>query len=149
MKKAPTFKTTDYLGNEISSEILAGSKYLIYFYPKDMTPGCTIEAIGFQEKYAEFKEAGVQIFGVSKDSAASHQKFCDKHDLRFPLLVDTDATIAQAFGVLKEKSMFGKKYMGISRESFLVDEKGNILKHWEKVKPVSHPKEVLDFVKSL
>ena len=144
--KAPKFSTTDHTGKEQNLEQYKGQKLLLYFYPKDMTPGCTVEAQGFQDLYKEFVLNNTQILAVSKDSQDSHEKFCNKHGLEFPLLMDTDGKIAESYGVWKEKSMFGKKYMGISRESFLIDEQGIILKHWEKVNPAEHPQEVLDYI---
>ena len=145
-KKAPTFSTTDQNGNEQSLSDYKGQYVLLYFYPKDMTPGCTIEAQGFQEKYKEFVLHNTQVLGVSGDDQASHKKFCEKNNLEFPLLVDTKHTIAQDYGVWKEKSMFGKKYMGISRESFLINPNGEVLKHWDTVKPLDHPQEVLNYL---
>jgi peroxiredoxin Q/BCP len=145
-KAAPQFTTTDHMGNNQSLSQYQGQKILLYFYPKDMTPGCTTEALGFQDLYKEFVMNNTQVLAVSKDTRDSHQKFCDKHGLQFPLLMDTEGTIAEAYGVWKEKSMFGKKYMGISRESFLINEQGIIIKHWEKVSPAQHPQEVLDYI---
>ena len=108
-----------------------------------MTPGCTTETIGFQERKSEFEKENTIIIGISKDNITSHQKFCEKHNLDIILLSDESTNMIQDYKVWKEKSMFGKKYMGISRESFLIDENGIIIKHWPKVKPVSHPQEVL------
>jgi peroxiredoxin Q/BCP len=147
-KKAPEFSINNQHGTTISLDQFIGKKVLIYFYPKDMTPGCSIEAQGFQDLYKEFQDNNIEIIAVSKDSEESHQKFCDAFGLEFNLLADTKTTMVQDYEVWKEKSMFGKKYMGISRESFLVDETGIIIKHWDKVTPVSHPKEVLTFVKN-
>lgn len=145
-KPAPSFSTTDHTGNEQSLDKYKGQNLLIYFYPKDMTPGCTVEAQGFQDLYRDFVLSNTQILAVSKDSQQSHEKFCEKHGLEFPLLMDTNGAIAEKYGVWKEKSMFGKKYMGISRESFLVNGKGMIVKHWEKVNPMTHPQEVLEYI---
>ena len=144
--QAPLFTTTDHNGNEVNLEMYQGKQVLIYFYPKDMTPGCTTEALGFQDLYEKFKEHNTEIFAISKDSQASHQKFCEKHGLAFPLLMDIENKIIKKYGVWKEKSMYGKTYMGISRESFLIDEQGVIIKHWNKVKPAVHPQEVLDYI---
>lgn len=116
---------------------------LLYFYPKDDTPGCTTEACNFRDRLNELKDHGVQVLGVSKDTIASHKKFSEKFDLNFPLLSDENGTLVKAYGVWKEKSMYGKTYMGISRESFLIDEEGNLVKHYEKVKPEEHVEEVL------
>ncbi len=146
--QAPLFTTTDHSGNNIVLSDLIGKKVLLYFYPKDSTPGCTIEALGFQDLYAEFKKHNTEILAISKDSITSHQKFCNKHGLEFPLLMDEAGAICQQYNTWKEKSMFGKKYMGISRESFLINENGIIEKHWPKVKPANHPKEVLEYIKN-
>ena len=148
-KKAPSFTLPNQTGKEISLSDYQGKNILIYFYPKDMTPGCSVEAQGFQDFYTEFKKLDTEIIAVSKDSEKSHQKFCDAFGLEFDLLADTEKTMIQDYNVWKEKSMFGKKYMGISRESFFVDKKGIIIKHWPKVSPAKHPKEVLEFIKSL
>ncbi|MFT6361214.1 MAG: peroxiredoxin Q/BCP [Candidatus Paceibacteria bacterium] len=148
-QQAPTITTTDHAGNTINLSQYRGQKVFLYFYPKDMTPGCTTEALGFQDLYKEFKKENTEILAVSKDSQSSHQKFCDKHGLNFPILMDEDTKIAEDYGVWKEKSMFGKTYMGISRESFLINEEGVILKHWDKVKPAVHPQEVLEYIRSL
>lgn len=146
MNKAPSFNTTDNLGNQQSLDTYQGSYVLLYFYPKDNTPGCTLEALGFQERHTAFLEKQCTILGISKDSKESHQKFCDKYNLDFPLLLDTDGAIAEAYGVLKEKSMFGKKYLGINRESFLINPEGYIEHHWEQVNPITHPQEVLEYL---
>jgi peroxiredoxin Q/BCP len=148
-KKAPLFNLPDQTGVNRSLEEFKGSKVILYFYPKDMTPGCTLETIGFQELKAEFEKNNTLVIGISKDSIESHQKFCKKHNLDIILLSDIDAKMVANYDVWKEKSMFGKKYMGISRESFLVDEKGMIMKHWSKVNPLQHPKEILKFIKEL
>ncbi len=146
MNKAPSFNTLDNLGNQQSLTKYLGQYVLLYFYPKDSTPGCTIEALGFQERYSDFLDNQCEILGISKDTKESHQKFCDTHKLTFPLLLDPEGNIAEAYGVLKEKSMFGKKYIGINRESFLINPEGNIEMHWPKVNPLSHPQEVLDYL---
>ncbi|MFT7327843.1 MAG: peroxiredoxin Q/BCP [Crocinitomicaceae bacterium] len=146
-QKAPHFSLPDQTGKFRTLEEFIGKNIIIYFYPKDMTPGCTTETLGFQELKKEFEKANAIVLGVSKDSVASHQKFCDKHSLDIILLSDTETTMIQEYGVWQDKSMFGKKYKGISRESFLINEKGIVVKHWNKVKPISHPKEVLEFIK--
>lgn len=132
-------KLTDYQGGLV----------LLYFYPKDMTSGCTVEAQGFRDKWKELKKLGVTVLGVSTDSVASHKKFCDKENLNFPLLADEKKEVVAKYGVWVEKSMYGKKYMGIQRDSFLIGKDGKILKHYEKVKPAEHPDEVLADVKML
>lgn len=147
-KQAPQFSLPDQTGSIRESSEFVGKNILIYFYPKDMTPGCTTETIGFQEMKQDFANHNTVIIGVSKDSVTSHRKFCDKHNLDIILLSDESTDIIQKYGVWKEKSMFGKKYMGISRESFLINTDGIIEKHWEKVKPISHPKQVLEYIQS-
>lgn len=149
MKKAPAFTLEDQNQTKHSLKDYLGKKVLLYFYPKDMTPGCTVEAQCFRDTLNDLKKAGVQILGVSADSVARHKKFAEAHNLNFPLLSDPDRKIIRKYGVEKEKSMFGKKYMGISRESFLIDEKGKIVKHYEKVKPATHAQEVLEDAKNL
>ncbi|PIR75583.1 MAG: thioredoxin-dependent thiol peroxidase [Candidatus Magasanikbacteria bacterium CG10_big_fil_rev_8_21_14_0_10_43_9] len=144
---APSFTLADQHGKMHSLKDYAGKKVLLYFYPKDDTPGCTTEACNFRDRLNELKDHGVQVLGVSKDSVDSHKKFAEKFQLNFPLLADEDGTVVEAYNVLKEKSMFGKTYMGVSRESFLIDEEGNIAKHYEKVKPAEHVEEVLEDVK--
>ena len=140
---APPFSLPDQNGKMQSLTDYSGKKVLLYFYPKDDTPGCTTEACNFRDRLNELKDHGVQVLGVSKDSVDSHKKFAEKFDLNFPLLSDENGTLVKAYGVWKEKSMYGKTYMGISRESFLIDEEGNLVKHYEKVKPEEHVEEVL------
>lgn len=142
--KAPAFKLEDQDGNVHSLADYAGKWVLLYFYPKDMTPGCTIESEGFRDMEAKFAAKGAQILGVSCDDVKSHKKFVEKHDLNFPLLADVEKKVVEDYGVWVEKSMYGKKYMGIQRDSFLIDPSGKIVKHYEKVKPAEHPKEVLE-----
>ncbi|MGB0925435.1 MAG: thioredoxin-dependent thiol peroxidase [Minisyncoccia bacterium] len=147
-KKAPVFNLPDQHGNKRHITEFAGKKTLLYFYPKDMTPGCTTETVGFQNMKKDFENENTVIIGLSKDSIERHQKFCEKHDLDIILLSDTEGKVLEKYAVWTEKSMFGKKYMGISRESFLINETGRVIKHWKKVKPVSHPQEVLDYIKN-
>lgn len=139
--KFPTFALPDQDGNLVTDESLRGSKVVVYFYPKDDTSGCTKEACGFRDEMPRFE--AVRVIGVSPDSVASHRKFADKHGLNFTLLADVDHTLAEAAGVWVEKSMYGKKYMGIERTTFLLDEEGRVLKVWRKVKPEGHAAEVL------
>lgn len=124
-------------------------KVLLYFYPKDSTPGCTVEACSFRDNLNILKSKGVQVLGVSMDSVESHKKFVAKHSLNFPLLADTEKEVSKEYGVLVQKSMFGKKYMGLQRDSFLIDEKGKIVKHYIKVSPLKHVAEVLDDISKL
>lgn len=146
-KQAPTFRLQDQDEIEHAINDYKGQYVLLYFYPKDMTPGCTVEAQGFRDSMNDLQAAGVQVLGVSADTCGSHKRFAQAHQLNFPLLADTEKQLIEAFGVLKEKSMFGKKYMGISRESFLINPSGIVVKHYEKVNPKAHPKEVLADVK--
>ena len=126
------------------------SKYLlIYFYPKDMTPGCTVQACKIAESWHDLQALDCSVIGVSRDSVTRHQKFIDKHNLPFTLLADTDAKLCQLFGVWTQKSMFGKKYMGIERSSFLLNNESKIIKSWRKVKPKEHISLVIDFIRSL
>ena len=148
-KKAPAFKLLDQDGKVHSLSDYAGQIVLLYFYPKDMTSGCTVEAQGFRDLAKEYKKAEIVVLGVSIDSVKSHKKFCEKESLNFTLLSDEDKKVAEKYGVWKEKSMYGKKYMGIMRESFLIGKDGLILKHYEKVSPIEHPAEVLKDVKSM
>ena len=136
--------TSDFL----NSQDLLGKKTVIYFYPKDDTPGCTKEAINFSEKIDEFSNLNTQIFGVSRDSFEKHEKFKKKYNLKVNLISD-EGEITEYFGVWVEKSMYGKKYMGIERSTFVIDEQLKILKIWRKVKVSGHVEEVLDFVKNI
>lgn len=142
-EKCPDFKCVDEQGNVVTLDSLKGKKVVLYFYPKDDTSGCTKEACGFRDKMKAFTEKNTLIYGVSKDSAVSHQKFRTKYDLNFSLLVDGDGTVCEAFGAWVEKSMYGKKYMGIERSTFLIDENGILQKIWRKVKVDGHIEEVL------
>jgi thioredoxin-dependent peroxiredoxin len=141
---APAFKTTDQSGKTVSLKDLRGQKVVLYFYPKDDTPGCTKEACSFRDAFATFKKRGIQVLGVSPDNEKSHQKFVSKYKLPFTLLADTDRSIAEAYGVWGEKKFMGRTYMGVHRTTFLIDEKGKIKKVFEKVKPEDHASEVLD-----
>ena len=132
----------------LNSQDLLGKKTVIYFYPKDDTPGCTKEAINFSEKINEFSNLNTQIFGVSRDSFEKHEKFKKKYNLKVNLISD-EGEITEYFGVWVEKSMYGKKYMGIERSTFVINEQLKILKIWRKVKVSGHVEEVLDFVKNI
>ena len=140
---APAFKTTDAKGETVSLKDLRGQKVVLYFYPKDDTPGCTKEACSFRDAFSQFKKKGIAVLGVSPDKEASHQKFITKYKLPFTLLADTDKSIAEAYGVWGEKKFMGRTYMGVHRTTFLIDEKGKIKKIFEKVKPEDHASEVL------
>lgn len=140
---APTFKTTDANGETVNLKDLRGQKVVLYFYPKDDTPGCTKEACSFRDAFSKFKKQGIAVLGVSPDSEKSHQKFATKYKLPFTLLADTDRAIVEAYGVWGEKKFMGRTYMGVNRTTFLIEEKGKIKKIFEKVKPEDHASEVL------
>jgi peroxiredoxin Q/BCP len=144
---APTFSTTDADGRKVSLKDFRGEKVVLYFYPKDDTPGCTKEACSFRDSFSDFKKRGIKILGVSPDKEATHKKFVDKYKLPFTLLVDTDHSIADAYGTYGQKKFMGRTYMGIKRTTFLIDEQGKIKKVFEKVKPDEHAREVLDAFK--
>jgi peroxiredoxin Q/BCP len=146
---APAFAALASGGKSLSSRDLSGKGYVLYFYPKDDTPGCTLEGQDFKRLYDKFKAAGVEVIGVSKDSVASHDKFCAKYDLSFPLLSDTDGKICEAFGVMKMKNMYGRTYLGIERSTFLVDRAGRVVKEWRGVKVPGHADQVLQEAKAL
>lgn len=149
-KKAPAFEAVDEDGNKVTlKSLLAGGNLVLYFYPKDMTPGCTTEACSFRDNIAAIKKAGAQVIGVSADSSASHQKFIAKHDLTFKLLADTDNKITKAYGVYQKKSLYGREFMGIVRSTFIIDRDGTIRKVFPKVKVMGHTEEVLDALKAV
>jgi peroxiredoxin Q/BCP len=133
----------------ISLEDFRGRKLILYFYPKDDTSGCTMEAQDFQARLKEFRAAGTEVIGVSADSVASHDKFCGKYGLAFPLASDESKSTLEAFGVWVEKSMYGRKYMGIERTTVLIDPEGRVARIWPKVKVSGHADEVLAAVRSL
>ena len=141
--KAPDFAVPDAEGNVVRSKDLRGQKVVLYFYPKDDTPGCTKEACSFRDSFAKFKKRGIEVFGVSLDSEKSHQKFAKKFDLPFRLLADTERKLSDAYGTYGEKKFMGRTYMGNHRMTFLIDEKGKIKKIFGKVKPEDHAEEVL------
>lgn len=141
--QAPDFNLPDQDGEKRSLKDYLGQYVLLYFYPKDMTPGCTTEAQCFRNRLNDLKALGVQVFGVSADGVESHGKFAKKHGLNFPLLADVDKEVVKKYGVWVEKSILGKKYRGIQRDSFLIDKKGVVIKHYEKVKPEEHAEEVI------
>ena len=142
-QKAPDFTVLNDKGEKVKLSDLKGKKVVLYFYPKDDTPGCTKEACAFRDGIDAIKRKGAVIIGVSADSVESHQKFKKKFDLNFPLLADTDKKIVEAYGTWKEKSMYGKKYMGIERTTFVIDEQGKISQVFPKVKVDQHYDEVL------
>jgi len=147
--KAPDFNLNSSDGSNISLDQLKGKKIVIYFYPKDDTPGCTIEACEFRDANNEISNAGAVVFGVSKDNLTSHHKFISKFGLNFSLLSDEDGQMCNLYGAWGEKTSFGKTTFGILRITFLIDEFGVIAKIWNNVKPEGHSKEVLDAIESL
>ncbi len=147
--KAPDFNLPTDGGGNLSLKDLKGKKVVLYFYPKDDTPGCTTEAQAFRDAIKDFEKAGAVIVGASKDSVARHDKFKAKYDLPFHLVSDEEGTLCEAYGVWVEKNMYGRKYMGIQRATFLIDEKGVVRETWPKVKVKEHAAEVLAAVKAL
>lgn len=147
--KAPDFTLQDQDGKDVSLSDFKGKKVILYFYPKDNTSGCTKQACAFKELYPDFMEKDAIVLGVSKDSVASHKKFQEKYELPFELLSDPDHKVIEQYDVWKEKSMYGKKYMGIVRSTYLIDEEGNIEKALEKVKPQQNPEQMLKLVEEL
>jgi peroxiredoxin Q/BCP len=142
--KAPDFSAKDQDGNDINLADLKGQRVVLYFYPKDDTPGCTKEACSFRDSDDVYREKDIRVLGVSTDSEKSHQKFISKFNLPFTLLADTDKKIVEDYGVWGEKSMYGKKYMGTNRKTFLIDEEGRIKKVFDKVNVSEHAGEVLE-----
>ena len=140
---APDFETRDGEGNPFKLSDLRGRKVVLYFYPKDDTPGCTKEACSFRDSFAEFKGRGIEVLGVSTDDEKSHRKFAEKYSLPFKLLADTDHRVADLYGVYGEKQFMGRKYMGVVRKTFLIDEEGRLRKVFEQVKVDEHADEVL------
>ena len=144
--KAPEFTLPDKNGNLVSLTDFAGKKVVLYFYPKDNTPGCTRQACAFAGAYEEFKKINVVVIGVSKDSVTSHQKFAEKHGLPFILLSDPELTAIQVYGVWQEKKLYGKVSMGVVRSTFIIDENGMIEKVMPKVKPDTNAAEILEYL---
>lgn len=142
--KAPDFNAKDQNGDEVKLADLKGQRVVLYFYPKDDTPGCTKEACSFRDADDVYRNKGIRVLGVSTDNEKSHQKFISKFQLPFDLLADTDKQIVEAYGVWGEKSMYGKKYMGTNRKTFLIDAGGKIVKIFDKVMVAEHADEVLE-----
>lgn len=140
---APAFTLPSDSGRDISLADYKGQKVILYFYPKDNTSGCTVEAKAFRDHLADFNALGYAVLGVSRDSVRKHCNFRDKNELNFPLLSDADETVCNAYGVMKEKSMYGRKYMGIERSTFVIDEAGNLLKAYRNVKATTHVEALL------
>jgi peroxiredoxin Q/BCP len=146
-QKAPDFKAKDQNGKSISLSDFSGKDVILYFYPKDDTPGCTAEACSFRDNYQSLLKEGFEVLGVSTDDEKSHQKFITKYSLPFSLIADTDKKIVEAYGVWVEKNMYGKKYMGVARKTFIIDKKGLIRKIIDKVDTKNSSGQVLDSIK--
>jgi thioredoxin-dependent peroxiredoxin len=147
-KPAPEFELRDEEGEPVSLASLRGRPVVLYFYPKDDTPGCTTQACGLRDAYAQFRERGAAVLGVSPDDAASHQRFRQKYKLPFTLLADTDHEVAERYGVWVEKNTYGKRSMGVKRSTFVIDEDGRVVKALYGVKPEGHAELVLDALAS-
>ena len=148
-KKVPDFKAVTTDGNEWRLKEAAGSNVVLFFYPKDMTPGCTIEAQEFRDLQAQFRRAKTQVVGISRDTCTSHQKFRTKENLNYELLSDEEESLCQLFDVIREKNMYGKKVFGIERSTFLIDSEGKLAAEWRKVKAEGHAQVVLAAAKAL
>jgi thioredoxin-dependent peroxiredoxin len=142
-KPAPTFTLDSDSGEQVSLVSLRGKPVVLYFYPKDDTPGCTVQACGIRDAWGEFERTGAIVLGVSPDSAESHAQFRDKYDLPFTLLADEDHSVSEAYGIWVEKNYAGKTYMGVERSTFVIDEDGNVAKVMRRVKPDEHADDVL------
>ena len=148
-KKCPRFNGASTNDNNFSNKDFIGKKLVIYFYPKDNTPGCTTQGQDFRDNFKTFKKLNTEILGVSRDSVKSHENFKLKQSFPFELLSDPDEKMCKAFDVMKMKSMYGKQYMGVDRSTFLIDEKGRVIKEWRSVKVKGHVEEVLSLIKEL
>ncbi|MGI5842460.1 MAG: thioredoxin-dependent thiol peroxidase [Christensenellales bacterium] len=148
-EKAPLFCLFDDKGNKHCLEDFKGKKVVLYFYPKDLTPGCTMQACGFRNLNEEFEKLNTVIIGVSADNPESHTKFTSKYDLNFLLLSDTDLTVSKLYGAWGEKNRYGKIFFGLKRKTFLIDEEGNIIKEWAAARAKTNPQDVLKFLKTL
>jgi peroxiredoxin Q/BCP len=148
-KKAPAFTLTADDGKKVKLSDLKGSPVVLYFYPKDDTPGCTKEACAFRDRQAEMKQLGAKVLGVSPDTVESHVKFRDKFNLNFPLLADPDHAVAEKYGAWREKNMYGKKSMGIQRSTYLIDADGKVAKVWQRVQVDGHDDDVVEALKAL
>ncbi|WP_372885040.1 peroxiredoxin [Shimia sp.] len=146
---APGFSLPSSDGTTFALSAMQGRKLVLYFYPRDNTAGCSKQAIGFSEARAAFADAGAEIYGISKDDMASHERFIAKKDLAIPLLSDANSDVCERYGVWKEKKMYGKTFMGIERSTFLIDEAGTIARIWRRVKVAGHVEEVLEAVRAL
>ncbi|NLF71248.1 MAG: thioredoxin-dependent thiol peroxidase [Candidatus Anammoximicrobium sp.] len=148
-KKAPAFTLTSDDGKKVKLSELQGSPVVLYFYPKDDTPGCTKEACAFRDRKAEMEKLGAKVLGVSPDTVEKHAKFRDKYNLNFPLLADPDHAVAEKYGAWREKSMYGKKFMGIQRSTYLIDASGRVAQVWPNVKVAGHDEQVLQALENL
>lgn len=146
---APQIELLSHKGEMVRLSDYRGKKVIVYFYPRDMTPGCTTQACDFRDHYEQFEAENTVIMGISTDSAERHRKFIDKYQLPFVLLVDDEHQAAEAYGVWVQKNMFGKKFMGIQRATFVIDEEGKLLKAWHKVKVKDHVAEALAYIQSI
>lgn len=147
--KAPSFSLKNTSGETVKLSDFKGKKLVLYFYPKDLTPGCTKEACAFRDDYAKLRKRGVEVVGVSADDQTSHQKFTSKHSLPFTLLSDPDHEMIEKYGAWGEKSLYGRKFMGILRMTFIIDEQGKIAYIFKKVKPETHSEDVLKVIDSM
>ena len=147
-EKAPAFSLKNQDGKEISLADCAGRRVVLYFYPRDDTPGCTVEGKEFSALAGEFEKLNTTVFGVSKDSAESHKKFCEKYRFTVDLLSDEEGTMLEVYGAWREKKNYGKTYMGIARSTVVINEKGDIVKYWKTVQAPGHAQKVLDFLRS-
>ena len=145
----PSFSIPDENGDIVKSVDFKGKNIVIYFYPKDFTPGCTTEADEFSKDHAKFTKADIRIIGISPDDSEKHKKFCDKMGIKYTLLADTEKKVSKMFGVWGKKKFMGREYMGVARSTFLADKKGKIFKVFPKVKPAGHSKEVLECFKNI
>jgi peroxiredoxin Q/BCP len=148
-RKVPDFTAASTAGTDFNLSKARGKAVVLYFYPKDATSGCTVEAQEFRDLHAKFKRAGALVLGVSRDTLKSHVKFREKEALPFDLLSDPDEALCKLFDVIREKSLYGRKYMGIERSTFLIDDKGVLRQEWRKVKVAGHAQEVLEALRSL
>jgi len=148
-KKAPAFALPDQTGKIHRLKDYAGKPVVLYFYPKDDTPGCTTEACGFRDTHPDFRRHGAVVLGVSVLDSASKAKFAAKHGLNFPLLADEDHAVAEKYGAWQERSLYGRRFMGVARITYLIAPDGTVAKRWDKVSPSKHPAEVLEAVKEL
>lgn len=146
--KAPEIVLNDKDGNEVKLSDFKGQRVVVYFYPRDNTPGCTRQACAFRDEFAEYKKLGIQVIGISKDSEASHQRFAEKNELPFILLADPELKAIKAYDVWQEKKMYGKVSMGVVRSTYLIGADGMIEKVWKKAKPDTNAKEILEYINS-